>query len=287
MVDSVRTLIDTVVFHDTTRITDTLWVLQSHSAWRDALPLVGSFAAIAAALATAFLAYVFNKRLLRYNIAYGSYQRALVRLQFLKRTLEEVREASIDVGTFLEALGEAAKLKDVDQIKYAQDARSGWKLLSDRLHKAQTHMFRAKDAVEAEYYGHLPVFPRLREAISSYCFSLLTDGRHVTTLMVDLQLAQFKQEVFPLAESRAQLEQAKERVFACLRDFERWYFELQELLRLQVFAGLAKVKRRPTMRRGGDPDALHLTLDGFKTAKELGWYDPKLDPRLERTKEKS
>jgi len=282
MIDSLRTLVDTVVVHDTTRLTDTVWVLQSHSWWRDTLPAAGALAVVAAALLTAYFAYRINKRLLRYNIAYGSYQRALVRLQSLKRTLEEVRDATIDVGTFLGALGEAAKLEDVDRIKYAQDARSGWKLLSDRLHKAQTHMFRAQDAVEAEYYGHLPVFPRLREAISSYCFRLLTDGRHIMTLMTGLQLTQFKQEMFPLAESRAQLEQAKERVFACLNDFERWYYELQELLRLQVFAGLAKVKRRPTKRRGGDPEALHLTLDGFKTAKELGWYDPKLDTRTKK-----
>jgi len=91
-----RVITDTVSVHDTVRLMDTLLVARPGDWWRDAVPALGALAAVAAAFLTAYFAYRYNKRLFMYNIAYGSYQRALVRLQFLKRTLEEVREASID-----------------------------------------------------------------------------------------------------------------------------------------------------------------------------------------------
>jgi hypothetical protein len=279
VIDSVRILIDTVVEHDTTRLTDTLWVLQSHSWWRDTLPAAGALAAVVAAFLAAYFAYRYNKRLLKHNITYTSYQRMLAELRDLKGVFVRTRQVCVSTGMFLEALSSAALADDVDRLKFVQDARNGWKLRLDALHKAYESMFKAKQSVEEEYYAHLPVFPKLQEAVSSYCLRLLTDGMAMYTLETLLLQTQLKPESFPLDESRSQIGGAKENALVCLNNFERWYFELLDLLRQQVFAGLAQAKRRPTNRLGGDPDALHLTLDGFKTAGELGWYDPKLDTR--------
>lgn len=286
VLDFIPALVDTAIIHDTIRLTDTLWVLQPHSWWRETAPAIGALAAVGAALLTAFFAYWSNRRILKYNIAYGSYQRALVRLHFLKQTLEQVRDVTADVGMFLNALHKVAGQQEVDKLKFTQDARNAWQLQTVRLGEVQSKMLNANEAVRAEYYGHLPVFPRLREAVSSYGFEIIKCGSNIAMLQSLFVVTQFKLEPFPFAETRRQLADAKERIFACLNDLDRWYYELLELLKHQVFAGIAKVNRSPTKRRGGNPDALHLTLDGFKTSKELGWYDQKLDTRRNKTKSK-
>ena len=299
--DTLRTLFDSLPHIDTVWQTDSLWVLRQPSLWRDALAILGPLAAVAAALATATLAYIFNRRLLRYNIAYASYQRTLERLRELKAALWRVREVTADVGAFVDALDRTGRPAttmtpgrpavppgDVDELKFVQDAKREWSVQLEKLREAQTRLFAAKDAVAEEYHGHSPVSPRLHGAVTAFCGRLqFGDGQHVSTLLTYLLTAVLKREQFPLAESCNQLRDAKEMVLVALNDFDRWYLELIELMRQQAFSGVGRVKKKQVKRMSGNPEILHLTLDGFKTARELGWYDPKLDSRRQKPTQKA
>lgn len=88
--DSVRALLDTVVLHDTTRLTDTLWILQPHSWWRDTLPVVGALAVVVAAFLTAYFAHRFNKRLLRKRLEVDGYRRIEEPLRALNESVNSL-----------------------------------------------------------------------------------------------------------------------------------------------------------------------------------------------------
>jgi hypothetical protein len=75
---------------------------------------------------------------------------------------------------------------------------------------------------------------------------------------------------------------AGKEVTAGIANVNRWYGQLQDLLAAEAYKGLRMKTLLPQRHPSGDPNSLQLTREGFKTARVLGWYDPKLNRSTEK-----
>jgi hypothetical protein len=252
------------------------------------------------ALVGAGAAYGYNWLLFRYRVRYDAYRRILGRLDRFTDSLTKVRTVAADVGAFLERADQTAKA--IAEAKVAGTYERGPTISTEQYVEdfcAQTakcydtlraHVEAAHSNAEAhqrEFFAHVDLYSPLQKPYVEFSWEMLTLSSNCLGLVAALAVASITLKPFPLVDDAKSIRDAREELLSYLNDMGLWCDQLREMLRAVTFPKFRLRKQRVTKRVTGNPDERFLTYDGFKTAQELGWYDPKLDRRRKASTKQS